>query len=200
MIAASHLFEDFGDITKPKSKPPSFKVEEVEDQKLESFEKGYQAGWDDAVKAQAEAKTHVSSELATSLQDASFEFHEVRSVLSTAVRDIMDEVLKTIMPTIAQASLGAHIREQVMSMTRDALDRSIDIVISPDAEDVVQTLIDRDVEQPFRFVTDPLLSPTQVLLRVGAEEREINLHETLDEVSKTVQSYFETEQTERKDV
>jgi flagellar biosynthesis/type III secretory pathway protein FliH len=199
MITASHLFEDFGGIPKPKSTAPSFRIEEVEDQKLESFENGYRAGWDDAIKAQAETNTHVSSELATSLQDASFEFHEVRNTLSAAVQDIMDEVMKTIMPKIAQTSLGAHIREQVISMTRGALDRSIEIVIAPDAEDVVRTLFDNDVERPFRFAIDPLLSPTQVLLRVGAEEREINLHETLDEVSRTVQSYFETEQAERKD-
>ena len=39
MITASHLFEDFGGIPKPKSKAPSFRIEEVEDQKLESFER-----------------------------------------------------------------------------------------------------------------------------------------------------------------
>ena len=56
MITASHLFEDFGGKPKPKSKAPSFRIEEVEDQKLESFENGYRAGWDDAIKAQAETK------------------------------------------------------------------------------------------------------------------------------------------------
>ena len=75
-MSAAHLFEDFGE-EKPKANLGSgLAVEEVADQKLEAFENGFQAGWEDAIAAQSETQSFVSSGLASSLQNASFEYHE----------------------------------------------------------------------------------------------------------------------------
>jgi flagellar assembly protein FliH len=195
-MATSHLFEDFSDLPKKPIVPTSLDVEEVEDQKLQAFENGYQAGWEDAVKAQVDTGGHVSAGLAASLQDASFEYHEVRNTLTSAVQTIMQELMTTLLPKIAQHSLGAHIREQVLQMTQGALDRSIEVVVAPDAEETVRSLFVDDVEQPFDLVTDPLLAPTQALLRLGADEREIDLQRLVAGIGDTVTAFFETEKPE----
>jgi flagellar assembly protein FliH len=193
---ASRLFEDFGETLKrPKAKTP-LGVEEVEDQKLEAFENGYQAGWEDAIKAQASTGSHVSSDLAARLQDASFEYHEVRNTLNGAVQDIMTELVKTLLPKIAQESLGTHVREQVAAMTRSGLDRRIEIAVAPESEDAVRSVLDAAVGPPFELVADRFLAPTQVVLRLGPDEREINLARVVDEIGTTITAFFETEKPE----
>lgn len=195
-MIASHLFEDFGDAPKQVDDGTPLGAEEVEDQKLQAFENGYQAGWDDAIKAQTDTGTQISAGLAASLQDASFEYHEVRSTLNTAVQEIMSGVMKTLLPKLAQASLGAHICEQVMAMTHSGLERTIEIAVAPDAEAVVKSRLSEGIEGPFEIVVDRHLAPTQVLLRLGSDEREINLEHMLNEISTTITNYFETQNPE----
>lgn len=198
-MATSHLFEDFGEVAIKPQGSPSLGVEEVEDQKLQAFENGYQAGWEDAVKAQIDTGGHVSAGLAASLQDASFEYHEVRNTLTGAVQTIMLEVMNTLLPQIAKNSLGTHIRDQVLQMTQGALDRTIEVVVAPDAEETVRSLLGVEPGQPFDLVTDAMLAPTQALLRLGPEEREIDLRRMVADIGETVTAFFETEKPETTD-
>ena len=192
-MSASHLFQDFGTSKAQKPSTPGLAVEEVEEQKLDAFEKGYQAGWEDAVKAQNDTLTHVSSGLAASLQAASFEYHELRASLSSSVQSIMSQVVETILPTIAHASLGAHIREQIAAVSKDALDRPIEIAVSAESEDAVLAALSEGVPEPFELVIDPLMSSTQVILRVGPNETEINLDRVVADIGAAITTYFETQ-------
>ncbi|WP_415404997.1 hypothetical protein [Tateyamaria sp. SN3-11] len=195
-MSAAHLFEDFGTLKPAKAPAPSRGDEEIEDLKLEAFENGYQAGWDDAVKAQADTLTHVSSGLAASLQAASFEYHELRASLNGSVQSILEQVVDTVLPTIAKVSLGAHIREQITSMSREALDRPIEIAIAPEAEDAVRGILAGEVQSPFILIVDPLMSPAQVVLRLGEAETELNLDKVVTDIRSAVTAYFQTQTSE----
>lgn len=199
MMTASHLFEDFGEAPIQARESSDLGIEEVEDQKLQAFENGYQAGWDDAIRAQSDTGKHVSAGLAASLQDASFEYHEVRNTLKNAVHDIMSGVTKTLLPAIARESLGAHICEQVLAMAHTGLEHTIEVAVAPDSADAVRTVLHAGLEGPFEITTDPLLAPTQAFLRLGRDEREIHLEHMLDEISTTVTAFFETQKSEVKD-
>lgn len=191
-MPTAHMFEDFGTVQPAKVGKRSMSVEELEDLKLESFETGYQAGWEDAVKAQSNSDTHVSAELATSLQSASFEYHELRATLNASVQSIMAEIVETILPIVAQASLGAHIRDYVVSRACEALDRPIEIAVSPVSEAAVRAMLAEDVPEPFKLIIDPTLSSSQAILRVGTPEAEINLGRTVADIASAVETFFET--------
>ncbi|WP_299047520.1 hypothetical protein [uncultured Tateyamaria sp.] len=198
-MSAAHLFQDFGE---PKPKQAALQhlgAEEIEDQKLEAFEKGYQAGWDDAVAAQTETRSFVSSGLAASLQNASFEYHELRATLNASVEAILRNVTDIILPQIAKASLGAHVRDTVQSMVRDSLDSAIEIVVAPESESSVRAALNDDPPKPFILVTDELLAPTQVTLRVERTEAELHLDRTVADISAAVASFFENHTDEVKD-
>ncbi|MEO1710277.1 MAG: hypothetical protein AAFR70_08405 [Pseudomonadota bacterium] len=192
-MTASHLFQDFGSTKKPEpSAPPEASQDEVEDQLLQSFENGYQAGWDDATKAQAETVAHVSSDLATSLQNASFEYHELRSTLNAAMQKILDEVAQKILPVAAHASLGSHIRSELEKLGRDAVDMPIEIAVAPLSETAVRAALGDDIQRPFVLVSDPAIGPSQALIRMGRRETEINLDRVVTEVAAAITTFFQT--------
>ena len=195
-MTASHLFQDFG-FEKPKTAHnPVFDPEDIEDEKLAAFEQGYQAGWDDAVAAQNETLTFVSSGLASSLQNASFEYHELRATLNGTIEAIIQEITTAILPQIAQASLGSHVREQIVALARDMLDCHVEIVVSPLSEAAVQNALADDPPSPFILITDELLAPTQVVLRLENKEVELHLERTVTEISTAVAAFFATGQDE----
>ena len=195
----SKLFQDFGAPKRNPSKAATLPVEEVEDAKLQAFENGYQAGWDDAVKAQAETLTHVSADLAVSLQSASFEYHELRATLNGIVKDIMEQVTHTVLPEMARRSIGAHVREQIGQAAQSSLDMPLEIAVSAESEDAVRAALGGDPEAPFTLTIDPLLSPNQVLLRLGKREVEINLDRILSDIRSAISAYFETQPAEVSD-
>jgi flagellar biosynthesis/type III secretory pathway protein FliH len=198
-MSTSHLFQDFGTEQPIKTGRTAMAVEEIEDLKLQAFENGYQAGWDDAVKAQSNTRTHVASGLASSLQSASFEYHELRATLNASVRGIMMQMAETILPMIAKASLGAHIQERITEATRDALDRPIEIAIAPESEEAVRAVLSDKVPDPFVLVPDPLMDSTQAILRLGSRETEINLDRVMVDIGTAITTFFETHNSEVND-
>lgn len=198
-MTVSHLFEDFGGTEAPSPSRPDVAIEDIEDQKLEAFEKGYQAGWEDAVSAQAETQSFVSSGLARSLQNASFEYHEMRATLNASVEAIMGSVTETILPQIAHASLGAHLQEQVTALARNSLDRNIEIRVAPESEAAVRNALREDLSEPFRLITDPLLAPTQVVLKLDRSESELHLGRAIEDISTAIASFFDSNSNEVED-
>ncbi|WP_299774329.1 hypothetical protein [uncultured Tateyamaria sp.] len=198
-MTASHLFQDFGDIQSSQHSRQDIPIEDIEDQKLEAFEKGYQAGWEDAVAAQTETRSFVSSGLANSLQNASFEYHELRATLNASVEAIMGSVVGIVLPQIAHASLGAHVRDEVSALARKSLDRNIEIAVAPETEPAVRAALQEDLPTPFVLTTDKLLAPTQVILRLDRSEAELHLDRAIADISAAVASFFENNPNEVKD-
>ncbi|MBY5933638.1 hypothetical protein KUV51_11560 [Tateyamaria omphalii] len=198
-MSAAHLFQDFGEEKPKPADAEALPLEEVEDQKLEAFEKGFQAGWEDAVAAQSETQSFVSSDLASSLQSASFEYHELRATMSASVETIVKNITDVILPQIAQASLGAHVREKAQAMARASLDRRIEIAVAPDSEAAVRRVLVDEIPEPFLLVTDNLLGPSQVVLRTERMEAELDLERTVAEISDAVASFFEVQSAEVND-
>ncbi|WP_299728784.1 hypothetical protein [uncultured Tateyamaria sp.] len=198
-MSLSHLFQDFGTLKPASVGKKSLNAEEIEDLKLQAFEGGFQAGWDEAVKAQSETMTHVSSGLAASLQNASFEYHELRRTLHESVQSILSEVVETILPLAAHASLGRHICDLIGSTSLDALDRTIEIAVAPGRDEAVRQVLSAELPEPFEVVVDQMMSPNQAILRVGAKEAELNLDKTVAEIATAVTNFFETRKSEVKD-
>lgn len=195
-MSLAHLFQDFGTLKPAKAEKHSMTAEEIEDLKLQSFEGGFQAGWEDAVKAQAETQSHVSAGLAASLQSASFEYHELRATLNASVQNIMIHIVDTILPKAAQASLGAHIRDFVTSASQDALDCPIEIVVAPECEEAVRRVLSSELQEPFELAGDPGMSESQATIRLGNKESEIDLDKTVAEIAQAVATFFETQKSE----
>lgn len=189
-MSIAHLYQDFGPKTLGRDANISLNDVEIEDQKLDSFENGYQAGWDDAVNAQVATKTRISSDLAKNLQEVSFSYHEARSTLTKSLEPLFSDVVDTLLPEVARHSLGPHVVAQLTDMVRTQTDQVIEITVSPVNLETIETLIENELESPFVMVPDPNLSEGQVFLRIGAEEREIDLDHVIETVGAAFNNFF----------
>jgi flagellar biosynthesis/type III secretory pathway protein FliH len=106
----SNRYADFGCSPLTEIEEDSEALENV---KLESFESGYQAGWEDAVKAHSDGTQKAISELGQRLEDMSFTYHEVYAKLTLALKPLMVNIILKLLPTIAEQSLHVHILQEV---------------------------------------------------------------------------------------
>ena len=191
----SQLFEDFGSL-QPKSPSVTQSDDALEDAKLEAFEAGYKAGWDDSVKAQAQSTQHVSSALAANLQDASFQYHEMRASLNKTVHEILRQIVQKTLPRIAHASLGTHICDEIIAQVRAGLEAQVVLAVAPSNFTAVQALVERDLPEPVDLVEDPGLGPDQAVIRIGECETEIDMARVMAEIDNAVSAFFATHGSE----
>ncbi|WP_299672852.1 ABC transporter ATP-binding protein [uncultured Roseobacter sp.] len=194
-MSLSHRYRNFGGPKAPDPQEAEANIAVTEDQQLEAFEKGYQAGWDDAVKAQSDSTAKISAELGQNLQDMSFTYNEALSKLTLSLKPILTEIVDKLLPSIAQSTLGPKIVDQLMEMIKEQPHQPIEIVVSPVNIEAIQTLAAEKLKDPFEVVGEPSLGDGQAYVRIGDTERSVDLEAVLSGVSSALTAFFhETEQ------
>lgn len=189
-MSVSYRYRNFGGAQETAQNTTELESEAIEDQKLQAFEAGYQAGWDDASKAQSDAKDKVSSELGQNLLDMSFTYHEALAKLTTSLEPAMQQIVEKILPETVRAALGAHILEQVKDLLHGQISPPVEIVVKPKNIEIVQSILKSKLKEPFKIVGESSLGEGQAFIRIGQSERQVDLDTMIAEVSKAMTAFF----------
>lgn len=195
-MSVSHLYENFSDLAASPMKVAEQAEDALEDVKLNAFEGGYQAGWDDAVKAQDGTDSKLTEEFLQNMQDLSFTYHEAFSKLSVGMKPLMSVIVTKLLPQIAAQSLGPQIMAQLDVLMKDQSNALLEIAVSPEKQAIVEALLKEQTAIPFTVAVEPALSGGQVYLRAGQSEREINLDAVLEGISTAIEAFFHTAEQE----
>ncbi|MEO9820401.1 MAG: hypothetical protein ABJ370_21810 [Paracoccaceae bacterium] len=187
-MTLSHLYQNFGD-QKP-STSTNQSLEAVEDEKLQSFEDGYKAGWDDAVNAQSQARDHIDSDFAKNLQEISFGFHEARAALNKELGEILEPFFVGLLPVVAHETLVPKVVESVQHLARQIADRPIEVAVSPSRMVTMQSAFEEQIQEPFIVTPDEGLEKDQIFIRVGAAEKAIDLETWNAEIRSMISNHL----------
>ncbi|MEP1538941.1 MAG: hypothetical protein ABJQ34_17920 [Paracoccaceae bacterium] len=187
-MTLSHLYQNFGD-QKP-STSTNQSLEAVEDEKLQSFEDGYKAGWDDAVNAQSQARDHIDSGFAKNLQEISFGYHEARAALNKELGEILEPFFVGLLPVVAHETLVPKVVESVQHLARQIADRPIEVAVSPSRMVTMQSAFEEQIQEPFIVTPDEGLEKDQIFIRVGATEKAIDLETWNAEIKSMISNHL----------
>lgn len=193
MTGLQDILEDFGAAVRASpvwtAAEPQISDSEIEGMKLESFESGYKAGWDDAVKAHSDDRARISSALGQHLQDLSFTYHEAYSQVMNAVTPLLNEMVQVVLPEIARASLAQHIADQLAGRAKDAGALDVMVAVSPSRIAAVRPLLEQDFGFPIELVEDDTLDEEQADIRFGETETQIDLGDLVASVKEAVDGF-----------
>jgi len=164
---------------------------ELEDQRLEAFEAGYQAGWDDAVAARSDAETDQRNDVARALQAMSFTFHDARAHVLHALSPLMAEVAARLLPVIAHAALPHLVVEALGPYADVASEAPVQILLNPEARHRVEALIGNQPGLPVQFQETTDLTEGQVSLRLGATETRVDMDAALATIRTALDDFFD---------
>ena len=163
----------------------------LEDEKLASYDKGYSAGWEDAVEAQTGDQTRMRADLARNLQSLGFTYHEARSHILKAIEPLMLQIVGRLLPEIARETLAPFVLETLMPLAEGLADAPITLVINPAARAAVETLLEQATGLPLIITEEPTLSEGQVYLKLGLVEAQIDLDRATADIAAAVRGFFE---------
>ena len=164
--------------------------EAFEEARLASYEEGYKAGWDDAAAAAEADGDTLRREAMRNLQALSFTFHEARGHLMEGLGPLFDSICDRLLPQIAQAAIGGHVRDTLLPLAAGAMDRPVTLLLHPAARATVEEALADGSAPPLDIVEDPTLGEAEVHLRGGGEERRIDLDAAVAEIRTTLAAHF----------
>lgn len=192
MTSIAHKYADFSGTQSEGNDTENQMNDAMEDQKLQSFEEGYQAGWADATSALQTEQQKLASEFSQNIQDMSFTYHEALAKLMHAFRPLVEQIATQILPKAAGASLSGHIAQELNALIENQIGGEIEISVSPGSLKAAKGLLAKtEADVPFKIRADPSLSGGQVYLKVGNAEREINLDAVTQGIVKAIDAFFE---------
>lgn len=192
-MSLAHRYQEFGGNIGTSIGEINLDGQDLEDEKLKSFEEGFQAGWEDSLKAQVETKQKVSADFAKNLQEISFGYHESRHGLLKSLKPLFEDIFQKLVPVTAYANIGAQVVDQLNQMVRDHSDQLIEIVVSQKNYASLQNLMEQQIPDPFVVLSQPDLAEGQVYIRIGTLEREINLDNVIEQIQRCADNLFEQE-------
>ena len=188
-MAITHLLEDFSSGSVAGNVMNLMSEDALEDLRLESFEKGYSAGWEDAFAAQDKDRTRIGAGLANSLGDMSFTYHEAMGEMMRSVQPVLRNLVDLVLPEIMQQTIGTHITEQLCEMIRDQASGAASVVVPTGSGASLAPVMKQNMAMPVKITEDANLAPGQAYLRLGTSEREIDSTALITSIRNSVDAF-----------
>ncbi|QFS84694.1 hypothetical protein FIU97_18190 [Roseivivax sp. THAF40] len=164
--------------------------EALEKRDLETFDKGYRDGWDDAMAAVEKEGKRLHSDFAQNLQDLSFTYHEAYGQILAGMEPLLTQIANTILPAAFQDSLAHHLTDRLTAHARALGEAPVEIAVSPAELALVEPMVDSDLGFPIKVVADGTLVPGQADIRFGAHQEErLDLTEMASEIRDAITGF-----------
>lgn len=191
-MAIAHLLEDFSVIDRPDQPLQAMSEGAVEDIRLASFEQGYTAGWDDAIRVQTEDKSRVIAALAQHLEDFSFTYQEALMQMTLSVEPVFRALVEKVLPEVMMQGVGTQIVEQCVALSRDQVEQPVSLVVPMGAAAALKPILQKDLSMQVAIRESADIGPGQIQLRVGDSEREIDSDLLLASLTDSVDAFYHT--------
>lgn len=166
----------------------------LEEHRLEAFEQGYKAGWDDAAAAQSEDQARVAADFALNLQELSFTYHEARGHILTSLEPLLKEMVSKVLPSLAREALSQTILDEINSVAEIQTRAGIEVVISPANRVALEQLVEKQESLDITIIEEPSMADGLAYLRFADSEKQVDLDSVLTSFTQSVEGYFEQQE------
>ncbi len=191
----STVLTDFSGPKQFADEGTSVAPEALEDEKLKSFEDGYSAGWDDAMKAQEERGKKLSSALNDAVETASVSKEQAFSAFSQANAEFLNALLNLAFPQVSPNILAFHVKDVIVKYGIDVSDVACELLVSEKQFEVVSGCA-KDLElQDLKIVASNKIELDCALMKYHTQEKSIDLDELFG-VLRSLCEHLATSQNE----
>ncbi len=188
-----HLLEDFTNTDPAETATLLMSSLELEEQRLAAFEKGYAAGWDDAVSADAQSRARLSEVLTQNLRDTVFSYHEAMAQMQRALIPLFDAISEQLLPGLIEAGLPMRLAPALQDIATDAMARPLVLSVPRGTETSISPLLPTEIGIEMVVEDDDTLTEGQVRLHLDDGGIDIDLTTLASEMRDAFAAFaFET--------
>lgn len=173
--------------------------EEIEELKLNAYERGYGAGWDDGGQRAEAEETARRAGFARQAEHLSFTYHEARGHVLAALKPLIAAMLESVMPAAARASVVPLVIEQLMPLAQAAAEAPVTLRIARGMRGEFEAAFSGLVLPPIDLVETDDLADGQAEFRFGALDTRVDLDHAAQSVTRAIERFYmiQTEESRR---
>lgn len=196
-MSARLTLEDFGTTpaeiqqTEPGQPAHSIDPAELEGKRLEGYEAGYKAGWDDATRSMTQEAERVEAEFARNLEDLGFTFQEARSHVLSSLEPLLNAMVNVVLPKVVQDAIAQVVAEEIVPMAATAADNPIQVLVAPGIRGALEQLLESSTNVPFELIEQATLPEGQIYLRSPVSEKQIDMSGALERMRDAVGALYD---------
>ncbi len=161
-----------------------------QESRLEAYEQGYRAGWEDAAAAHAEDQRRIRVDLARSLQALGFTYQEARAHVLKSLAPLMQDMVGKLLPEMAREALAPTVLETLMPLAEQLADEPVTLVVNTNDRKAIEELLEQATGLPVTILEEPSLGEGQAFLRLGLQEVHVDLARATSEIAAAVRGFF----------
>lgn len=163
----------------------------MEDMRMQAYEQGYTAGWDDAAAAQSDDQTRIKADFALNLQSLGFTFQEARAHVLRAIEPLIHEIITHVLPQMGREGLASLALETLMPLADEMADAPLTLVLNPALRPAVEALLEQATGMPMTIIEEPTLGEGQAYIRLGDCETRIDLDRAIADIKRAARDFFD---------
>ena len=194
-MSIAHLLEDFGvrfGLVRSQEALP-VPIEAREDLRLDAYEDGYKAGWDDAIEANQSEQNQIAADLAQNLRDISFTYQEASSHVNAALVPLFEQLTSSFLPELAKEAFWPRVAEELEQLAEHMSRAQFVLHVAPESRKVADAISGKMQGVTLTVKEDTTLTSGQVI--IGADDGELSID--FDHLLEEAQAALRI-QTERK--
>ncbi|WP_170447457.1 ABC transporter ATP-binding protein [Ruegeria arenilitoris] len=187
-MSIAHLLEDFA-AQADSANLRLLDEEALEEERLAAFERGYGAGWEDALQAQAQGRAALTEDMRAAFSDMSFTYQEALTRMTLSLEPMFSALVQTVLPQALDRGLATRVTEQLSEMAKAQVAQPILLLVPPGVEGDIEAMLPADITPLPKVVADPELLPGQARLQVGTARSEVDCAALLDAIAAAFDAY-----------
>lgn len=171
-----------------------------EAQLMQSYDRGYQAGWDDALASDQNERTRIDAEFARNLEELSVTFAEAQRQVCLSLESLVLALLEQVLPEVYQDHFPALVERTILPILRECGHLTAELLCAPEDRPVIEDLLAGKGTPPFSLRVEPSFARHQLRIQVGHERHEINGARLLEEMRNEIENFYTEIAEQAKDV
>ena len=151
-----------------------------------AYEQGYGAGWQDALEHMRNEDELRQIAAQEALQAIGFSYNEAHQALAGSFLALTQAMLDRVLPEAARVALPAFLAAELEALIAQHTHPDIQILCAPSVRQSLGAVVSSCTQTRIELVAEPSFTEAQLALRLGTQERVIDLDALLARMREVV--------------
>lgn len=169
-----------------------------EEMKLDAYERGYVAGWEDSERQAERDALERRAALERQVEALTFTYHDARGHVLRAMEPVLSAMLETVIPEAARATLIPEVVAQLLPLAQGRSEVPVTLRIPEGTRAEFEATLAGLVMPPLEILESAELGPGQAELAFDHKETRVDLAEAADALRGAISRFYQIQTEENR--
>ncbi|WP_333827331.1 hypothetical protein [Pararhodobacter sp.] len=165
--------------------------EALEEIKLDAYERGYVAGWEDSERQAEREALETRARVERQLEALSFTYHDARGHVLRAMEPVLHAMLETVVPEAARAAVIPGVIAQLLPLAQSLSEAPVTLRIAQGARPGFDAALAGLVLPPLEIEESADLGPGQAEIAFDHKETRVDLAQAAEELRGAISRFYQ---------